>query len=74
MIKSRRLRWADHVARMEDGRSALKHEINVVIIVSVGEKSAFKDVDSNVIQAYYFVFNKIIHLIFYHTPYNIFIY
>ena len=24
MIKSRRLRWADHVARMEEGRSALK--------------------------------------------------
>ena len=24
MIKSRRLRWADHVARMEDGRSAFK--------------------------------------------------
>ena len=24
MIKSRRLRWARHVARMEEGRSALK--------------------------------------------------
>ena len=24
MIKSRRLRWAGHVARMEEGRSALK--------------------------------------------------
>ena len=24
MIKSRKLRWAGHVARMEDGRSALK--------------------------------------------------
>ena len=24
MIKSRRLRWADHVARMEEGRSAFK--------------------------------------------------
>ena len=24
VIKSRRLRWAGHVARMEDGRSALK--------------------------------------------------
>ena len=24
MIKSRRLRWAGHVARMEDGRSAFK--------------------------------------------------
>ena len=24
VIKSRKLRWADHVARMEDGRSALK--------------------------------------------------
>ena len=24
VIKSRRLRWAEHVARMEDGRSAFK--------------------------------------------------
>ena len=24
MIKSRRLRWADYVARLEEGRSALK--------------------------------------------------
>ena len=24
MIKSKRLRWAGHVARMEDGRSAFK--------------------------------------------------
>ena len=24
VIKSRRLRWAEHVARMEEGRSALK--------------------------------------------------
>ena len=24
MIKSRRLRWADHVLRMEEGRSAFK--------------------------------------------------
>ena len=24
MIKSRRLRWAGHVARMEEGKSALK--------------------------------------------------
>ena len=24
MIKSRKLRWADHVARMEEGRSAFK--------------------------------------------------
>jgi hypothetical protein len=24
MIKSRRLRWADHVARMEEGRSPFK--------------------------------------------------
>ena len=24
MIKSRRLRWADHVARIEEGRSAFK--------------------------------------------------
>jgi hypothetical protein len=24
IIKSRRLRWADHVARMEEGRSAFK--------------------------------------------------
>ena len=24
MIKSRRLRWAEHVARIEEGRSALK--------------------------------------------------
>ena len=24
MIKSRRLRWAEHVARMEEGRSAFK--------------------------------------------------
>ena len=24
VIKSRRLRWADHVARMEEGRSAFK--------------------------------------------------
>ena len=24
MIKSRRLRWTDHVARMEEGRSAFK--------------------------------------------------
>ena len=34
MIKSRRLRWASHVARMEEGRSALK----ILTGTSTGER------------------------------------
>ena len=34
MIKSRRLRWAGHVARMEEGRSAIK----ILVVIPIGKR------------------------------------
>ena len=38
MIKSRRLRWAGHVVRMEEGRSALKNLTGTPTVLLLQDK------------------------------------
>ena len=48
MIKSTRLRWAGHVARMEEGRSAFK-----ILLVNLQERDSGRlDVDGRTILDY----------------------